>query len=55
MLCIVRLVLGDFDFVVRYHNDEIPTAWPKRMADVDKIIAALPELKRRYEETGSVI
>lgn len=55
MLCVVRVLLGDFDFVVRYRSDDFKTVYPKQIADLDKIIAALPELKKRYEETGSVI
>lgn len=55
MLCIVHILLGDFDFVEKYRSDEFKTQFPKQIDDLDKIIAALPELKRRYEETGKVI
>jgi hypothetical protein len=55
MMCIVRLVLGDFEFVERYRSDEYQTVYPKRTVELDKVIAALPELKKRYAETGSVI
>jgi hypothetical protein len=55
MICIVRILLGDFDFVEYYRNDEYKTDFPKSIDDLDKIIAALPELKKRYAETGKVI
>jgi len=55
MQCLAHVVLGDFDFVERYRRDEFKTVVPKRIADLDKIIAALPELKKRYAETGEVI
>lgn len=55
MLCLVHVLLGDFDFVERYRSDEFLTVFPKRTDELDKIIVALPELKRRYAETGSVI
>jgi hypothetical protein len=55
MMCIVHILLGDFDFVKQYRSDDYKTNLPKRIADLDKIIAALPELKRRYAETGRVI
>jgi len=55
VLCLVRILLGDFDYVVRYRSDDFKTVYPKQIAELDKIIAALPELKKRYEETGSVI
>ncbi|AXW13832.1 hypothetical protein CJO84_01315 [Ralstonia solanacearum] len=55
MICLVRILLGDFDFVLNYRGDEFNTLFPKRFAELDKIIAALPELKRKYDETGSVV
>ncbi|WP_157651642.1 hypothetical protein [Burkholderia ubonensis] len=53
-MCIVRILLGDFDFVKSYRSDEFKTLFPKRVDELDKIIAALPELMARYAETGSV-
>ncbi|MEF9388689.1 hypothetical protein V4890_24185 [Ralstonia solanacearum species complex bacterium KE056] len=55
MICLVRILLGDFDFVFNYRGDEFKTLFPKRFAELDKIIEVLPELKRRYDENGSVI
>ncbi|MGO4569269.1 hypothetical protein AB4Z52_30535 [Rhizobium sp. 2YAF20] len=55
MVCVVRILLGDFDFVEHYRSDEYKTGKPKRIADLDKIIAALPELRKRYTETGTVV
>lgn len=55
MICLVRILLGDFDFVLNYRGDDFKTLFPKRLAELDKIIEALPELRKRYEETGSVI
>lgn len=55
MVCLVHLLLGDFDFVVNYRSDDYKTVFPKRKKELDAIIASLPELKRRYAETGSVI
>jgi hypothetical protein len=55
MLCLVHIVLGDFDFVEAYRDDSYKTIFPKRTQDLDRIISALPEIKKRYAETGSVI
>lgn len=55
MQCLARIVLGDFDFVENYCSDEFKTAVPKNTADLDKIVAALPGLKKRYAEMGKVI
>jgi len=55
MICLVHLLLGDFDFVLNYRSDDYKTIFPKRKKELDDIIASLPELKRRYAETGSVI
>ena len=55
MLCVVHVLLGDFDFVDYYRSEGFKTTFPKRTDDLDKIVAALPDLKRRYAETGAVI
>lgn len=54
MYCLSRCATGDFDFVMKYRNDEIKTVTPKRMDEIDKIVAALPALKAKYEKTGSI-
>jgi hypothetical protein len=54
-MCLVRILLGDFDFARRYRNDDFQTIFPKRDLELDRIILALPELERRYVETGSVV
>lgn len=55
MICLVRILLGDFDFVERYRSDDYKTIYPKRIQELDKIMDVLPELKRRFTETGTVI
>ncbi|CAH0445717.1 hypothetical protein [Ralstonia pseudosolanacearum] len=55
MICLVRILLGDFDFVLNYRSDEFKTLFPKRFVELDRIIEVLPELKRKYDETGAVI
>ena len=55
MLCLIHMLYGDFDFFDYYRSDAFETAFPKRVADLDKIAAVLPELKNRYAETGSII
>lgn len=55
ILCVVHVLLGEFDFVDRYLSDEFKTIFPKRMGELNKIVAALPGLKKQYAETGSVI
>lgn len=55
MQCFAHIVLGDFDFVEYYCSDAVKTVYPKYIADLDKIIAALPELKKRYADTGKVV
>ncbi len=53
--CLAAIVLGDFGFVEKYRSDEFKTATPKRTKEIDKIVSMLPDLKRRFVETGSVI
>jgi hypothetical protein len=55
MVCVIHVLLGDFDFVDRYLGDDFETIFPKRKDDLEKIVAAMPDLKRHYAETGSVI
>lgn len=55
MLCVAALVRGDFDFVERYASDDFKTGRPKREVELSKIMAALPGLKRKYAEMGTVI
>lgn len=55
VMCAVRLLLGDFDFVERYRSDDFKTIYPKRISEIENIIKMIPDLKRRYAETGSVI
>lgn len=55
MICVTRILQGDFDFVERYASDDYKTLRPKREVELNKIVAALPDLKRKYAETGSVI
>jgi hypothetical protein len=54
MLCIVHMLLGDFDFVERYSSDDYKTIYPKR-PELATLMAALPELKRKYAETGKIV
>jgi hypothetical protein len=51
MMCIVRALAGDFDFAESYRSDSYQTVFPKRIKEIDNVIAALPELKRLYGET----
>ncbi|MEX3958406.1 hypothetical protein [Trinickia sp. EG282A] len=53
--CLAAIVLGNFEFVERYASDDFKTMAPKRMQDLAKIISALPELQRRFAETGKVV
>jgi hypothetical protein len=55
MLCVAALVRGDFDFVERYASDDFKTDRPKRELELSKIMAALPNLKRKYTETRSAM
>jgi hypothetical protein len=53
--CLAAIVLGNFDFVERYASDDFKTIVPKQEIELKKILAALPELKRKYAETGKMI
>ncbi|WP_321917386.1 hypothetical protein [Paraburkholderia sp. J11-2] len=55
MVCIAHILYGDFDFVERYQSDDFNTLFPKRTDDLDRIIAKLPEFKKRFAETGIAI
>jgi hypothetical protein len=54
MLCVVHMLIGDFDYVDRYSSDDYRTVFPKR-PELGNIVAALPALKRAYAETGRII
>ncbi len=45
MMCVVRAFAGDFEFAERYRSDSYPTVFPKRFKEIDKVIAASPQLK----------
>jgi len=53
--CIVRVLLGDFEFPLQYQSDDFKTIFPKRIDELAKIIEALPALKDRYAGMGQVI
>ncbi|MBB2984543.1 hypothetical protein FHX57_006346 [Paraburkholderia tropica] len=55
VMCIVHIILGDFDFLRRYRSEDFKTVFPKRVRELEKIVAVLPDLKARFAETGSVI
>jgi hypothetical protein len=54
MFCIVRMLLGDFDFTEKYVSESYQTIFPKRMDVLNKLTEALPELKRQYAATGKL-
>ncbi|MFP3550582.1 hypothetical protein SB861_07685 [Paraburkholderia sp. SIMBA_049] len=43
--CVVRVLLGDFEFPLKYQSDDFKTIFPKRTDELEKIIAAIPELR----------
>jgi hypothetical protein len=53
--CLAAIVVGNFDFVEHYASDDFKTGRPKNEIELQKIMAALPELKRKFAETGKVI
>ncbi|WP_241694534.1 hypothetical protein [Komagataeibacter melomenusus] len=54
MLCIIRCMLGDFEFVRRYRSAEYRTIYPKMTEDLDKIMAYLPQMEKSWLEKGYV-
>ena len=50
--CIARLLIGDFEYIERYYNDDISTKRPKHKDDLEKIMAHIPEYKDLYEKKG---
>lgn len=54
-MCLVRMLIGDFSFVERYGSADFETIFPKRMKEINVILKSLPELRARYDETGSVV
>ncbi len=50
MLCIVRVLIGEPGFVEHYRSDSYKTIFPKRIKELDNVIAALPELKKLASE-----
>lgn len=53
--CLAAIAVGNFDFVEHYASDDFKTIVPKDDENLQKILAALPELKRKFAETGKVI
>ena len=45
MVCVIHAYLGDFAFVEHYMSDEYKTVFPKRMTELNKLLAVLPTLK----------
>ena len=52
--CLAHILSGDFDFFLRFYNDEISTIRPKKMDKLERIMAHLPELQANWEKTGKV-
>lgn len=52
VLCIVKLLLGDFSFFEQYQREDFKTLYPKREDELKKIAMAMPELRRRYLKLG---
>ena len=53
--CIARILIGDFDYIEHFYNDEIPTDWPNDKEALEKIIACLPDFKANFARTGAVL
>ncbi|MCJ2013610.1 hypothetical protein [Methylobacterium sp. J-076] len=54
VMCLVRMSLGDFDFIDFYESDKFNPFAYKYEDMLQRLREDLPELKRRYEETGSI-
>lgn len=52
MMCIVRALLGDFEFVEKYQSDSYQTIFPKRTKELENLAAAMPDLRRLYTKSG---
>lgn len=50
--CIARLLIGDFYYIERFYNDEIPTRRPKYKHRLEQIMEHIPEYKALYEKKG---
>lgn len=46
--CIAHIYIGDFEFFDWYRSDACETVLPKKVADLEKIALALPELKKMF-------
>lgn len=46
--CIAHIYVGDFEFFNWYRSDACETVLPKKVADLEKIALALPELKKMF-------
>lgn len=53
--CLAAIAVGNFDFVEHYASDDFTTIVPKDDENLQKILAALPELRLKFELTGKVI
>lgn len=54
-MCLVRMLIGDFDFIERYGSADFETIFPKRTKEIEAILKSLPELRAKYDEKGSVV
>lgn len=46
--CIAHIYVGDFEFFEWYRSDACKTVIPKKVADLEKIAVALPELRKMF-------
>lgn len=50
--CIARMLLGDFEYIQDFYNDEVKTKRPKRKADLEKLMQHVADMKSAYDKQG---
>ncbi|MCP5334935.1 MAG: hypothetical protein H7A08_04495 [Oceanospirillaceae bacterium] len=50
--CIARMLLGDFEYIQDFYNDEVKTKRPKRKSDLEKLMQHVADMKSAYDKQG---
>lgn len=53
--CLLRMLIGDFDFIHSYHEKALATSRGYRLEDIERILPYVDEMKTNWEKTGKLM